>query len=43
MRGLDPRIHHEEVCPKVRDCRVKPGNDNVSLLLAHSTPIVVRS
>jgi hypothetical protein len=27
MRGLDPRIHHNETFSEMMDCRVKPGND----------------
>jgi hypothetical protein len=30
MRGLDPRIHQNEIglFSKEMDCRVKPGNDD---------------
>jgi len=31
MRGLDPRIHHlHESLSKEMDCRVKPGNDELT-------------
>jgi hypothetical protein len=30
MRGLDPRIHQKKSLSKEMDCRVKPGNDDLS-------------
>ena len=30
MRGLDPRIHQKKSLSKEMDCRLKPGNDDLS-------------
>jgi hypothetical protein len=41
MRGLDPRIHllRKKLFPKMMDCRVKPGNDDLGKLAPpHSIP-----
>src|SRR5262249_42132228 len=40
MRGLDPRIH---LVRKMMDCRVKPGNDQVSYVSAARSGVIVAS